>query len=514
MTPAARRLALAIGAVSAALAIASAGGGSADSTAQSTAQSTPDRERDETSMRAIDDALRARDFARADRLIEARLAEGARDPVLLYNHACTLAQLGRLAPAEARLLEAVKAGFREFDLMEEDEDLEPIRGSETYAAIMEARHRAEEARNGNGDDGPDPGDREPHGRRGPIRAATSDPLAAWKSSHPEGYRYDFDERYALHFATYLDEASHARMRALLAELAEHLTRTYFGKPPTAPSLVAIVRPEDADAYLERPEVKGMYLHAARRLVARDSGQSLQHEFVHLLHFAWMERTGARHPLWVQEGLASLYEDYTIRPDGSAEFHPNVRFNLARKQVVARVATPWRELFAMKPTAFMREAERVYPQVRAIFEFLAHEGRLVPFLRALDATWRDDPGGTAAIERAFGEPLAKVESRWKDWMIRRGEIDDEVERGDASLGVAVEDAGDGVRIRSFVVRSAARAAGLRVGDVIIAIGRRPVRNREELVIAVARLEIGRPVRIDYRRDGAESSVEVSPRALGR
>ena len=88
---------------------------------------------------------------------------------------------------------------------------------------------------------------------------------------------------------------------------------------------------------DRPEVRGMYLHPARRLVSRDAGQSLQHEFVHLMHFAHMERTGQRHPIWVQEGLASLYEDYTLRADGSVEFHPNIRFNFARKQVTSRTA---------------------------------------------------------------------------------------------------------------------------------------------------------------------------------
>jgi S1-C subfamily serine protease len=99
------------------------------------------------------------------------------------------------------------------------------------------------------------------------------------------------------------------------------------------------------------------------------------------------------------------------------------------------------------------------------------------------------------------------------MIQRGAIDDSVSRRDASLGLTAEDAGDGVRIRSFVLKSAAKAAGLRVGDVIFAIDGVRVSNREELVLAVARLDVGKSIRVDYRRDGNELSTEVSPRPLG-
>jgi S1-C subfamily serine protease len=53
----------------------------------------------------------------------------------------------------------------------------------------------------------------------------------------------------------------------------------------------------------------------------------------------------------------------------------------------------------------------------------------------------------------------------------------------------------------------------VGDVIFAIDGVRVSNREELVLAVARLDVGKSIRVDYRRDGNELSAEVSPRPLG-
>lgn len=450
---------------------------------------------------AIDAALKARDFAKAEGLIARRVASGDRDPILLYNHSCVLAQLGRLEEAEKQLLESVKAGFTEFEQMEVDADLDPIRDGRTYTAIMEARERLLEK----------------PAKGGPARSsrrAAPDPLARWKDEHGGLYRYELVPERGLAFATYLDDASHKRMRDLLERLERHLLKAYFEKPPEDPALIAIVRPEDAAKYLDKPEIRGMYLHRERRLVSRDTGQSLTHEFVHLLHFADMERRNQRHPIWIQEGLASLYEDYTLNEDGSVEFHPNIRFNIARKQVVSRTERDWKELFAMSGDRFMQDAERHYPQVRAIFEFFARERKLEAFYKALLETSREDPSGVRAVERAFGEPLSKVEARWRIWMTQRGEIDDRVSRGDASLGISAEDAGDGARVRSFVTGSAARAAGLRVGDVIFSIAGTPVRNRDELMLAVARLKLGEAVEVRFRRDGSDRSEMVTPRPLGR
>ena len=453
----------------------------------------------------VERLLVARRFREAHDAIERRIAAGDGDPLLRYNDACALAQLGRLAEAEARLMDAVKAGFRDFDAMEEDPDLEPVRASRTYEAIMEARERLERGREGEPARGAAP--------RPPRRRERPDPVAAWRERHGDDYRYDTDEALRLAYATHLDAASHERMKADLARLANHLERDYFGAPPNETVLVAILRQKDAGDYLSGRDVRGMYQHESRRLVARDTGQSLQHEFVHLMHFAHMERLGQRHPIWIQEGLAALYEDYTLGDDGRIEFHPNIRFNIARRQVVSGTAMPWKELVGLSADAFMRDPERNYPLARSVFEFLARERRLGDFYRALVATWPDDQDGSTALERAFGEPLARIEDRWKRWMTDRGAIDDRVGRGDASLGVAGDDAGNGVRIRSFVLRSAARAAGLRVGDVIVGVGDRPVRNREELVLAVAPLEAEVPVEVRYLRDGVLRSVEVRLRRLG-
>ena len=55
---------------------------------------------------------------------------------------------------------------------------------------------------------------------------------------------------------------------------------------------------------------------------------------------------------------------------------------------------------------------------------------------------------------------------------------------------------------------ARRSGLRAGDSVVAIGDRPVRSWTEMVDIVASSP-GRPLRIEYRRDGRSGAVTVTP-----
>ena len=66
---------------------------------------------------------------------------------------------------------------------------------------------------------------------------------------------------------------------------------------------------------------------------------------------------------------------------------------------------------------------------------------------------------------------------------------------------------GVRVTNVLPDSPAADAGLREGDVIIALGDDAVRSPEDLVRAVGARSPGDRVRVAYRRDGEECSTEV-------
>lgn len=77
-----------------------------------------------------------------------------------------------------------------------------------------------------------------------------------------------------------------------------------------------------------------------------------------------------------------------------------------------------------------------------------------------------------------------------------------------LGVMIENATGGVRITEVVEGSPAQAAGLKTGDVIVAIGDAEVSNMESLVGAVSAQKPGQTVQVHYLRDGASATVQAT------
>ncbi|MCW5749370.1 MAG: trypsin-like peptidase domain-containing protein [Alphaproteobacteria bacterium] len=84
---------------------------------------------------------------------------------------------------------------------------------------------------------------------------------------------------------------------------------------------------------------------------------------------------------------------------------------------------------------------------------------------------------------------------------------------ARLGVAVTDAPadgsgkEGVKVERVEPRSGAERAGLRGGDIIVAVDGRPVRSSAELRGRVALLPVDSDVKVEVLRDGKPMTIEV-------
>jgi len=85
---------------------------------------------------------------------------------------------------------------------------------------------------------------------------------------------------------------------------------------------------------------------------------------------------------------------------------------------------------------------------------------------------------------------------------------------AFIGVALDQAGNGVRVMSVQAGGPAASAGLRVGDVIVAAAGRPVQSPAQLVAVVEATGVGRTLELSVRRDGASLVVPVVPQEMGR
>ncbi len=443
-----------------------------------------DDEIDRQQERVVE-AFGRRDYPAAERLLEDLLAADPGHPEHLYNLACARSLQGDGEGAVTHLLAAIDAGFRDPSFLEEDPDLAAARAAPAFARVREAVANLAAS--------------------SPLAARAS--LSAWLDRFGASrYRVEEDPARSLVIATVLSPESHAEMIEMLDRQADHLLATLFEQPPASPVLLVVARPEDAAAFFSDESTAGLYEHARRRLVTRDIGESLRHEFTHLLHHAQMERLGHRHPIWIQEGLASLYEAHEIAADGSVRFLPNSRHNVAYRAARAGVTRPWREVVTLSPREFMAESTRLYPQTRAMFEFIAAEAGLARFWESYLRTYPESPDGSAALREMFGDDLDAIEKRWKRWVIGRGPIDDSVRPGDASLGIEGEDLPDGIRVARLVPRSAAGAAGVRRNDVLLAIDDAPIRSTRELLLAVAARRVGETVRLRVRR--GDTTLELS------
>jgi len=444
-------------------------------------------------------AFEARDYATAERLLRAALEADPGNPMHLYNLACLHSLRREAEPALERLKEAISAGFRNWAHLAEDPDLAFLRSLPEYAQVQRLVEGL--VRDGVG---------------GANAAEAS--LRNWIGRFGERhYRVERDPQRNLIIVTSLDEASHREMIETIDRQADHLVRTLFDEYPRHPALLVVPRPEDAERFFGSGSTAGLYEHERRRLITRDIGESLRHELVHLLHHAQMERTGQRHPIWVQEGLATLYEAYTLRADGGVEFRPNSRHNVAFRASRAGVVRPWREVLAATPEQFMRQGPRLYPQVRSMWEFFAEEIGLPRFWRLYLDTYPQSPDGTLAIETAFGAPIEQIERRWRRWVVARGPIDDAVRPGDAWLGVEGEDRPDGVLVRRVAQRSAAALAGVRRGDLLVEIDGEEIRSDRELILAIAGRSPGEQVEVVVRRRGERvplvAVLQPMPRSAG-
>ena len=127
---------------------------------------------------------------------------------------------------------------------------------------------------------------------------------------------------------------------------------------------------------------------------------------------------------------------------------------------------------------------------------------------------EDPSGKLAFERLFGKELEEVEVDWRRWIMALPELDTDIDYGDAALGIetSLRGSNDGVRVDAVQRGSSAAGAGIRRGDVIVAIDDRATRSLMELRQVIASREVGERVAVRLRRDGAYLTVDVTLRPL--
>lgn len=427
--------------------------------------------------------------AEARPILEQIAAIDPGDHVTLYNLACVRLSAGEREGAEEALRRAIGVGFVDFHQMLRDPDLAPLRDSPTVRTVTRDWARVLDVR------------------------GETDVKAAKEALGPR-YIHVADDALRVHILSAFGEEATKAAHAELRRVAKFVERDLFdlrapaGRPDPW-TLVILPTREHFRTFVPFDGVGGVYDHDRRRLVTRDLGPSLRHEFVHVLHHRRMMRTGQRHAFWLQEGVASLAE----RLDGSGRPVANWRINIARRLAEPRRLTPWERFLSLDGTTFVTVRPlAMYAQAYGAALWLHETKRLRTWFEAYERTFDESPGGEAAFRAVFGESAGAPERALRDWLVSKDFVPERFEDGAMSLGVDLEEGGEAPVVAGVFARRPAGSAGsagetLRLRDVLRSVNGTPVRTVAEVIEALEGRRPGERVEVEVRRGRRDLAFEV-------
>jgi tetratricopeptide (TPR) repeat protein len=399
--------------------------------------------------------------------------------VTWYNLACAESRLGNHAEAGKALGEAVDRGYADFHHMQRDPDLAAIRGSRTYRDLMSRRDEIQ-------------------------RDRAQQVLARLKETHGDGYLYDVDHEMRLVFATDIDRRMLEELKSWLVQFAKAQRRDLFGA--NFDQYVSVVVPRK----WKYPGVGGYYSPTDRTLTARAMGMVMAHEFTHALHFGDQDASGQNHPIWITEGLATLFETSRL-VEGRVMPLDNYRLILLKRRVARDKVLDFRKLAGFSHAQFMRKSSLAYAQVRYMFKYLHDKGLLKRWYDRYMDTYDEDETGIAALEAVCGQDVDKIQADWAQWVGRQKPPPMRIRPNQAYIGIRMAQVKDGLKLVDVVPGSGAEKAGLAKGDVVIRVDDFRVVDSSDLLTLVSEKEVGEVVEVEFRRDGEyrKVSVELGP-----
>ncbi len=245
-------------------------------------------------------------------------------------------------------------------------------------------------------------------------------------------------------------------------------------------------------------IGGDYSHDQKRLVAQDLGSTLRHEFMHALHWRDMTRRGQTYPLWLQEGMCCLAEDYdlsgdlamgTITPAHSWRTNAVIRLERNKKALTIRQLSTMtdQDFTSSRPLA-------AYAQARTFFMYLNSKNKLRGWYQAYCEHYNEDPSAFTALRLALQLSENDAEQDYKNYIRSLKEINENVPDGGASMGVEVS-AGNG---EGPVISMAYGHRLFKSGDVLLTFNHRPVREIPELVRLLSLCQPGDETAFTLRR----------------
>jgi len=142
--------------------------------------------------------------------------------------------------------------------------------------------------------------------------------------------------------------------------------------------------------------------------------TLVHELVHPL----MEADFPEAPTWLNEGLASLYEQ-PAELDGRIVGLPNWRLPRLQDAIKHGWAPSLKETMGASRRRFYgtRRRSHYYAVARYLCFYLQHRGLLEHYYRTLRLAHGDDPDGVETLGQLLGQPSwSQLEQQWAHFVL--------------------------------------------------------------------------------------------------
>ncbi len=272
--------------------------------------------------------------------------------------------------------------------------------------------------------------------------------------------------------------------------------------------IRVVLPSLADyrKMVRLPGIKGIYEDESRTLLAEQLGQVMTHEFTHALHAADQRAAGQEHPIWLREGLASMYEASEF-DKGRLVPHDNFRLGYVQSAARRHALIPLNKVLQLKMQDFANGPNLAYGQSSSLMLYLYEHDLLRKFYDSYKATYRADPTGQTALESVTGQSLAELQKTWIAWMLPRKSPTLTTALGGPDIGVHFGLAPDGLKISMILPSGPAGTAGLKSGDVIVAFDHHEIRDYASFAPLLASHQPGEQVTLKIRRDGEYKDMPV-------
>ncbi len=432
--------------------------------------------------------FRAKKYSEAKTIAMQLVRLAPKDGTHWYNLGCAYARLKKPSSSLKCLRRAIDLGYDGIRHMEKDEDLKPLHTLQEFKDLLAMRD-------------------EIHRKRA---ERIEDDL---RQKYGEDYLIEIDHENKLVFATNIDRQTLDELKLQLTQRAKAMWGFLFSH--RFERYVTVIIPK-AEKSKSMGRIGGFYNPKTSVLVARRLGMVMRHEFTHALHFADIDGSQTMHPIWVAEGLATLYEGSSIDADGKITPGDSPRLHNLRPYLKRYKTGILEKIMKLSHRQFMQNPGFNYAASRFMMAYLYDTGKLKAWYDEFSDKFPDkDKTGKATWEKIYGKPIAAIETDWRKWVGKQKAPKMNVGANGPFMGIGTNQEVDGLRIFRVIPDSSAAKAGLKIGDLLVGLSGKVVYDRQDMMNALLASKVGDTIAIRYRRgkDYVEGKLTLMARPAG-